>query len=73
MRVNRQKVIERLKNGEKLKEAGNTMMFLNGDTCSGATEIYLREKGLVKITGGVGRQVYSWPTPERREEATDGR
>lgn len=61
MVINRQKVIERLKNGEKLRESGNTMMFSNGDSCSGATEIYLRENRLVKITGGLGREVYSWP------------
>jgi hypothetical protein len=59
MKLNRHKVIERLKNGDKLRESGNTMIFPNGDFCTAATEIYLREGGLIKITGGVGRQIYS--------------
>jgi len=59
MIINRQKAIDRLKSGEKLRESGNTMLFKNGDSCSGATEIYLRDHGLVKITGGVGRTVFS--------------
>lgn len=60
MVLNREKVIERLKVGEKLRECGNTMIFKDEYSCSAATAIYLREKGMVKITGGVGRRVYSW-------------
>jgi len=60
MRLNRQQVIGRLRIGEKLRESGNIMMFKNGDSCSAWTEVYLREEGLVKITGRVGRRVYSW-------------
>ena len=67
MRLNRQQVIERLKAGEKLEESGNTMVFSNGDSCTGATEIYLRENGLVNITGDVGRLVYSWPKSSKEE------
>ena len=63
MRLNRKQVIKRLGNGEKLKESGNTMMFVNGDFCTAATEIYLRENGLVKITGKIGRQRYSGNNP----------
>jgi len=60
MRLSREMVIERLKAGEKLKESGNTMIFRDGSSCTGATEIYLRGSGLVEITGEIGRQVYSW-------------
>lgn len=60
MQLNRQDVIKRLKGGEKLRESGNTMMFKNGDSCTAATDIYLRDKGLVKVIGRVGRTVYSW-------------
>ena len=60
MILKREKVIEHLKAGEELRESGNTMMLNDGNSCSGATEIYLRENGLVKITGGIGRRVYSW-------------
>jgi len=60
MMLNRQQVIERLKAGDILHESGNTMMFKNGDFCTAATDIYLREKNLVKVSGGVGRTQYSW-------------
>lgn len=60
MIINRQKVIERLKNGEKLREVGNTMLFDNGDSCSGYTEMWLVENGLVKVTGNLAHRVYSW-------------
>ena len=60
MIISRQRVIERLKSGERLKELGNTMVFRDGDTCSARTDIYLREKGLVKVIGRIGRMVYSW-------------
>lgn len=61
MIINRDKVIERLKAGEILRESGNTMVFKDGNWCSAATDIYLRERGLVKITGRIGRRAYSWP------------
>jgi len=60
MIIRRSEVMERLKNGEKLRESGNTMEFKDGKACSAATEIYLREHGLVKITGKVGRLTYSF-------------
>jgi len=60
MILNRKLVIERLKDGEKLLESGNTMLFPDGKSCSTATEIYLRENGLVKITGSLSKRVYSW-------------
>jgi len=62
--LNRLQVIERLKAGEKMHEEGNTMMFKNGDFCTAATDIYLRDNGLVKITGGLNK-VYSWRYQEK--------
>src|SRR5574340_771981 len=66
MKLNRARVIERLQSGERLKECGNTMMFPNGDFCTAAIDIYLREKGLVTVTGEVGRTVYSWKLRQER-------
>ena len=60
MILNRKLVIERLKTGDKLRESGNTMLFHDGKSCSATTEIYLRENGLVKITGSLSKRVYSW-------------
>ena len=60
MIIKRQEVIDRLKRGDRLRESGNTMLFKDGASCSAATSIYLLERGLVKVTGGVGRVAYSW-------------
>ena len=60
MIVCRQEVFERLKRGDKLYESGNTMLFKDGNSCHPATDSYLIEQGLVKITGKMGRRVYSW-------------
>jgi len=60
MIVNRQKVIERLKAGEQLRESGNTFLFKNGDSCSGYTEIFLRENNLVRVSGSVAHRRLSW-------------
>jgi len=60
MIINRQRVIERLKAGEKLKESGNTFMFKNGDSCSASTEIWLLENNLVKVSGWLSNRKLSW-------------
>uniref|UniRef100_A0A6M3LD10 Uncharacterized protein n=1 Tax=viral metagenome TaxID=1070528 RepID=A0A6M3LD10_9ZZZZ len=58
MQLNRAQAIERLGSGDTLKSSGNTMMFDNGDFCTAATDIWLRESPFVIIFGDVGHEEY---------------
>lgn len=60
MILNRQTVIDRLKNGEKLKESGNSFLFADGNSISASTEIWLRKNNLIFVSGGLAHRTIKW-------------